>query len=151
VLVLSCLFPSFLTQNSKVKYELDKDTGMLYVDRVLASSVRYPHNYGFIPQTLCEVRGCCCKGISITSKQSQGVLRACYSRVQSSEHLMTLTEESPALAHMVVDCDFAADVAGVNKLPELQSACAAAGCAVLFQSLLQDPRLLPLGCLDPSL
>lgn len=43
-------------QNSKVKYELDKDTGMLYVDRVLASSVRYPHNYGFIPQTLCEVR-----------------------------------------------------------------------------------------------
>jgi inorganic pyrophosphatase len=38
-----------------VKYELDKDTGMLYVDRVLASSVRYPHNYGFIPQTLCEV------------------------------------------------------------------------------------------------
>lgn len=41
-------------QGSKVKYELDKDTGMLYVDRVLASSVRYPHNYGFIPQTLCE-------------------------------------------------------------------------------------------------
>lgn len=37
-----------------MKYELDKDTGMLYVDRVLASSVRYPHNYGFIPQTLCE-------------------------------------------------------------------------------------------------
>jgi inorganic pyrophosphatase len=47
--------PLFLPQNSKVKYELDKDTGMLYVDRVLASSVRYPHNYGFIPQTLCEV------------------------------------------------------------------------------------------------
>lgn len=38
----------------KVKYELDKDTGMLYVDRVLASSILYPHNYGFIPQTLCE-------------------------------------------------------------------------------------------------
>lgn len=41
-------------QGSKVKYELDKETGLLYVDRVLASSVRYPHNYGFIPQTLCE-------------------------------------------------------------------------------------------------
>eukprot|EP00775_Hariotina_reticulata_P004400 gene4400-4653_t len=43
-----------IPSGSKVKYELDKDTGMLYVDRVLASSVRYPHNYGFIPQTLCE-------------------------------------------------------------------------------------------------
>ncbi len=37
-----------------MKYELDKDTGMLYVDRILASSIQYPHNYGFIPQTLCE-------------------------------------------------------------------------------------------------
>jgi inorganic pyrophosphatase len=37
-----------------VKYELDKETGLLYVDRVLASSILYPHNYGFIPQTLCE-------------------------------------------------------------------------------------------------
>jgi inorganic pyrophosphatase len=43
-----------LLQGCKVKYELDKDTGMLYVDRVLASSILYPHNYGFIPQTLCE-------------------------------------------------------------------------------------------------
>ena len=31
---------------SKVKYELDKETGMCYVDRVLYSSVVYPHNYG---------------------------------------------------------------------------------------------------------
>jgi hypothetical protein len=41
-------------QGSKVKYELDKETGLLYVDRILASSIQYPHNYGFIPQTLCE-------------------------------------------------------------------------------------------------
>jgi inorganic pyrophosphatase len=50
--VVSCIVE--IPAGSKVKYELDKDTGMLYVDRVLASSVRYPHNYGFIPQTLCE-------------------------------------------------------------------------------------------------
>ncbi|WIA33761.1 hypothetical protein OEZ86_006875 [Tetradesmus obliquus] len=50
--VVNCIIE--IPANSKVKYELDKDTGMLYVDRVLASSVRYPHNYGFIPQTLCE-------------------------------------------------------------------------------------------------
>ena len=39
---------------SQVKYEMDKETGLLYVDRILYSSVVYPHNYGFIPQTLCE-------------------------------------------------------------------------------------------------
>ncbi|KAK9817032.1 hypothetical protein WJX72_008679 [[Myrmecia] bisecta] len=41
-----------IPKGSKVKYELDKASGLLYVDRVLYSSVVYPHNYGFIPQTL---------------------------------------------------------------------------------------------------
>jgi len=41
-----------IPQGSKAKYELDKASGMLKLDRVLFSSVSYPHNYGFIPQTL---------------------------------------------------------------------------------------------------
>lgn len=43
-----------IPKGSKVKYELDKKTGLLRVDRVLHSSVIYPANYGFIPQTLGE-------------------------------------------------------------------------------------------------
>jgi inorganic pyrophosphatase len=39
---------------SNVKYELDKQSGMLRVDRILYSAVFYPANYGFIPQTLAE-------------------------------------------------------------------------------------------------
>lgn len=39
---------------SKVKYELDKDTGLLRMDRMLYSAVHYPANYGFIPQTYAE-------------------------------------------------------------------------------------------------
>ena len=39
---------------SKVKYELDKQTGLLRLDRVLYSAVFYPANYGFIPQTYAE-------------------------------------------------------------------------------------------------
>ena len=39
---------------SNVKYELDKETGLLRVDRVLYSAVHYPANYGFIPQTYAE-------------------------------------------------------------------------------------------------
>lgn len=39
---------------SSVKYELDKKTGLLKLDRILYSAVHYPANYGFIPQTLAE-------------------------------------------------------------------------------------------------
>lgn len=39
---------------SSVKYELDKATGLLRLDRILYSAVYYPANYGFIPQTLAE-------------------------------------------------------------------------------------------------
>jgi inorganic pyrophosphatase len=39
---------------SSVKYELDKPTGLIRVDRILYSAVYYPANYGFIPQTLAE-------------------------------------------------------------------------------------------------
>lgn len=42
-----------IPKGSNVKYELDKQTGMLWVDRVLYSAVHYPANYGFIPQTYC--------------------------------------------------------------------------------------------------
>ena len=41
-----------IPRGSKIKYELDKETGLIRVDRVLYSSVIYPANYGFIPQTL---------------------------------------------------------------------------------------------------
>jgi len=41
-------------QGSKNKYELDKLTGLLRLDRVLFSAVHYPANYGFIPRSHCE-------------------------------------------------------------------------------------------------
>ena len=39
---------------SKNKYELDKETGLLRLDRVLYSAVHYPADYGFIPRTFCD-------------------------------------------------------------------------------------------------
>lgn len=43
-----------IPMGSKVKYELDKETGLLRMDRILYSAVHYPANYGFIPQTYAE-------------------------------------------------------------------------------------------------
>ena len=42
-----------IPKGSKVKYELDKRTGLIMVDRVLYSAVHYPANYGFLPRTYC--------------------------------------------------------------------------------------------------
>lgn len=43
-----------IPKGSKTKYELDKETGLIKLDRVLFTSTHYPHNYGFIPLTYCE-------------------------------------------------------------------------------------------------
>jgi len=43
-----------IPRGSTVKYELDKPTGLLRVDRVLYSAVHYPANYGFLPRSYCD-------------------------------------------------------------------------------------------------
>jgi len=43
-----------IPKESRVKYELDKETGLIKFDRVLYSPMHYPANYGFVPQTLWE-------------------------------------------------------------------------------------------------
>lgn len=43
-----------IERGSKCKYELDKETGLIILDRVLYTATHYPMSYGFIPLTLCE-------------------------------------------------------------------------------------------------
>lgn len=43
-----------ISKGSKLKYELDKETGMLILDRILYTSTHYPANYGFIPRTYAD-------------------------------------------------------------------------------------------------
>jgi inorganic pyrophosphatase len=43
-----------IPRGSRSKYELDKDTGLLRLDRILYSAVHYPANYGFLPRTYCD-------------------------------------------------------------------------------------------------
>jgi inorganic pyrophosphatase len=53
---VSVSFPAVIEvpMGSKNKYELDKATGLLRLDRVLYSAVFYPANYGFVPRTFCD-------------------------------------------------------------------------------------------------
>lgn len=43
-----------IPKGTRAKYELDKESGLLILDRVIYSSMYYPANYGFIPQTYCD-------------------------------------------------------------------------------------------------
>ena len=43
-----------ISKGDKNKYELDKETGLLKLDRVLFTSTHYPANYGFIPRTFAD-------------------------------------------------------------------------------------------------
>lgn len=54
--VIESAFPVVIEvpRGSKNKYELDKQTGFLRLDRVLYSAVHYPANYGFIPRSYCD-------------------------------------------------------------------------------------------------
>lgn len=53
---LDAVFPVVIEvpMGSKNKYELDKESGLLKLDRVLFSAVHYPANYGFIPRSFCD-------------------------------------------------------------------------------------------------
>jgi inorganic pyrophosphatase len=42
-----------IPMNSGIKYEIDKDSSSLFVDRLVSTAMYYPCNYGYIPQTLC--------------------------------------------------------------------------------------------------
>lgn len=42
------------TQGDPIKYEVDKETGAMFVDRFMSTAMHYPTNYGYIPQTLSE-------------------------------------------------------------------------------------------------
>jgi len=60
-----------------IKYEMDKDSGALVVDRFLYTSMRYPGNYGFIPHTLSEDGDPCDVIIANTRAIVPGAVMSC--------------------------------------------------------------------------
>ena len=78
-----------IPKGDKNKYEIDKDTGLLKLDRVLFTSMHYPANYGFIPRTYADDR------------DPLDVLVLCSEVIQS----MTLVECKPIGMLNMVDND----------------------------------------------
>ncbi|KHN16395.1 Soluble inorganic pyrophosphatase [Glycine soja] len=84
-----------ITKGSKVKYELDKKTGLIKVDRVLYSSVVYPHNYGFIPRTLCEDND----PIDVLVLMQEPVLPGCFLRARAIGLMPMIDGDDPEYKH----------------------------------------------------
>lgn len=107
-----------IPQGGGVKYEMDKETGVLIVDRVLHTSMVYPFNYGFIPGTL-EEDG---DPVDVLLLSYEPLLPGSLIRGRPVGVLVTRDEKGPdakivAVPSPKIDPRFA-DVDDVSKLPE---------------------------------
>ena len=96
-----------ISKGGKNKYELDKETGMLRLDRVLYTATHYPANYGFIPKTYAEDDDpldvlvlCQEKIISLTLVECYpiGVIRMIDGNEQD-EKIIAVAKKDPLLGH----------------------------------------------------
>ncbi|MEM1508856.1 MAG: inorganic diphosphatase [Thermofilaceae archaeon] len=107
-----------IPQGGGVKYEMDKETGVLIVDRILYTSMVYPFNYGFIPGTLEEDRD----PVDVLLLSYEPLLPGSLIRGKPVGVLITKDEKGPdakivAVPSPKIDPRFT-DVDDVSKLPE---------------------------------
>nr|XP_009402629.2 PREDICTED: soluble inorganic pyrophosphatase-like [Musa acuminata subsp. malaccensis] len=103
-----------ITKGSKVKYELDKKTGLIKVDRILYSSVVYPHNYGFIPRTLCEDSD----PLDVLVLMQEPVLPGCFLRARAIG-LMPMIDQGEKDDKIIAVCADDPEYRHFNDLNEL--------------------------------
>ncbi|OIW01647.1 hypothetical protein TanjilG_18218 [Lupinus angustifolius] len=101
-------------KGSKVKYELDKKTGLIMVDRVLYSSVVYPHNYGFIPRTICEDSD----PIDVLVIMQEPVLPGCFLRAKAIG-LMPMIDQGEKDDKIIAVCADDPEYRHYNDIKEL--------------------------------
>ncbi|KAH9626409.1 hypothetical protein KSS87_009095, partial [Heliosperma pusillum] len=110
--IVNCVIE--ITKGSKVKYELDKKTGMIKVDRILYSSVVYPHNYGFIPRTLCDDND----PLDVLVLMQEPVLPGCFLRIKAIG-LMPMIDQGEADDKIIAVCADDPEYKYYNDIKEL--------------------------------
>lgn len=107
-----------IPQGGNVKYEMDKESGVLFVDRILYTSMVYPFNYGFIPGTL-EEDG---DPVDVLVLSHEPLLPGSVIKCRPVGVLLTRDEKGPdakvvAVPSPKIDPRFS-DVDDIGKLPE---------------------------------
>ncbi|XP_042470898.1 soluble inorganic pyrophosphatase PPA1-like [Zingiber officinale] len=103
-----------ISKGSKVKYELDKKTGLITVDRVLYSSVVYPQNYGFVPRTLCEDND----PIDVLVLMQEPVIPGCFLRAKAIG-LMPMIDQGEKDDKIIAVCADDPEYRHYNDISEL--------------------------------
>ncbi len=97
-----------IPRGGRLKYELDKKTGLLRLDRVLYSAVFYPANYGFIPRTYCDDHDPLdilvlgqepVQPLSILTARPIGVMQM-IDQDEEDDKIIAIHEHDPAFAHL---------------------------------------------------
>lgn len=104
-----------IPKGSKNKYELDKKTGMIKVDRVLYSSMHYPVNYGFIPQTYCEDKDPL--DILVLGQEPVHPLSLMQARPIGSIKMLDQGEEDDKIISVHINDPAFKDYKSINELP----------------------------------
>jgi len=101
---------------SKVKYELDKSSGLLRVDRILYSAVHYPANYGFVPRTYCDDGDPL--DILVYTQEPIVPLAILQAKVIGVMRMRDDRGEDDKLVAVSADDPEYADIAGIAELPQ---------------------------------
>ncbi len=104
-----------IPKGSKVKYELDKPSGLLRVDRVLYSSVIYPANYGFVPRTYCD--DCDPLDVLVLGNEPVVPLTIMEARVIGVMHMLDQGAKDDKLIAVHVNDPAFAEYTDVSELP----------------------------------
>jgi inorganic pyrophosphatase len=105
-----------IPKGSRAKYEIDKESGLIKLDRVIYASMYYPLNYGFIPQTLGEdndpldivvLTQVSVVPLCVIPSKVIGVMQM-IDRGEADEKIIAVAEEDPSVSH----------ISSVEDLPE---------------------------------
>lgn len=105
-----------IPKNSRAKYELDKPSGLLKLDRVIYSSIYYPDNYGFIPQTygkdgdpldILVLSQIAVQPLCLLSAKVIGVMRM-LDQGENDDKIIAVASDDSSVNHMN----------GINELPQ---------------------------------
>lgn len=105
-----------IPKSSRAKYELDKETGMLKLDRVLYSSIYYPANYGFVPRTYCDDKDPL--DILVLSQITMHPMTLVEAKVIGA---MRMLDQGEADDKLIAVCANDMSVAHINDISELPS------------------------------